>query len=119
CRGFILLRPTLHRLARMSVEGEVRPWGSFEVVDQGEGFRVKRIIVHPGHRLSYQRHRSRSEHWYVISGLGVVLLDDAESQIGPGKTVEIPIGTAHRVAAIGHDDLVFIEIQTGSYFGED
>ena len=103
----------------MDVERDDRPWGYFQVVDEGAGFKVKRLCVRPGQRLSYQRHTSRSEHWFVVSGRGLVTLDDSTGEVGPGSTVDIPAGTAHRVACEGDVDLVFIEVQTGSYFGED
>lgn len=103
----------------MSSERDDRPWGYYEVVDACDGFRVKRICVSVGHRLSYQRHSVRSEHWYVVLGSGVATLDGAELPVGPGATVDIPAGAAHRMANVGAVDLVFIEIQTGSYFGED
>lgn len=103
----------------MPIEREERPWGFFEVVDQGDGFRVKRICVRAGRRLSYQRHTARSEHWFVVSGRGTVVLDAVERALVPGDTVDIPVGTAHRVCADASGDIVFIEIQTGSYFGED
>jgi mannose-6-phosphate isomerase len=96
-----------------------RPWGYYQVVDRGEGFQVKRISVTGGERLSLQRHTARSEHWYVVSGQGLVTLDGADRHVGPGDTVDIPVGVAHRVAAVGADSLLFIEVQTGSYFGED
>lgn len=95
------------------------PWGYYQVVDEGPGFRVKRIVVHPGHRLSYQRHTARSEHWYIVSGSGVVTLDDDTRTVGPGDTVDIAAGAAHRIGNVGAADVVFIEVQTGSYFGED
>jgi mannose-6-phosphate isomerase len=96
-----------------------RPWGYFQVVDDGAGFRVKRICVRSGERISYQRHTARSEHWYVVSGAGVVTLDGVSREVGPGDTFDIAPGTLHRVAASDSTDIVFIEIQTGSYFGED
>jgi mannose-6-phosphate isomerase len=100
-------------------EHDERPWGSYDVVDSGDGFRVKRIIVSAGHRISYQRHTKRSEHWYVVAGKGIVTLDDQDLPVGPGDAVDIAIGAAHRAAADPAGDLVFIEVQTGSYFGED
>jgi mannose-6-phosphate isomerase len=100
-------------------EREERPWGFFEIVDAGAGFQVKRICVRADKRLSYQRHARRSEHWYVVSGGGVVTIDDRERRVGIGSSVDIPLGAAHRVANDGDDDLVFVEVQTGSYFGED
>jgi len=104
---------------RVAIERDDRPWGYFEVVDEGAGFRVKRICVRVGERISYQRHAARSEHWYVVSGRGVVTLDDETSEVGPGDTVDIAAGSWHRMATTGPADVVFVEIQTGSYFGED
>jgi mannose-6-phosphate isomerase len=101
------------------IERDERPWGYFEVVDEGSGFRVKRIHVAAGQRLSYQRHAARSEHWYVVAGNGLAVLDGVEIALGPGDTVDIPAGSAHRASASNQAELVFIEIQTGSYFGED
>jgi len=103
----------------VAIERDDRPWGYFEVVDEGAGFRVKRICVRSGERISYQRHTARSEHWYVVSGSGVVTLDDETHEVGPGDTVDIAAGSWHRIASPGPTDVVFIEIQTGSYFGED
>jgi mannose-6-phosphate isomerase len=103
----------------VTIKHDDRPWGSYDVVDAGEGFQVKRITVSPGQRLSYQRHTHRAEHWYVVAGKGVVTLDDQERGVEPGDTVEIALGAAHRAANPGSVDFVFIEIQTGSYFGED
>jgi mannose-6-phosphate isomerase len=96
-----------------------RPWGTFTVLDEAPTHKVKRIEVLPGKRLSYQRHTRRSEHWMAVSGRARVTLDGAEILIGAGQTVDIPAGTAHRIENIGETDLVFIEIQQGSYFGED
>ena len=101
------------------MERDERPWGYYQVVDEGPGFKVKRICVRPGQRLSYQRHALRSEHWFVVSGHGTVTLDDRASDVAPGATVDIPAGTAHRASCAGEEDLVFIEVQTGAYFGED
>lgn len=103
----------------MATERDDRPWGYYEVVDGGPRFRVKRICIGPGQRLSYQRHQKRSEHWYVVGGVGLVTLDGTESVVVSGESVDVPVGAAHRIANPGDDDLVFIEVQTGSYFGED
>ncbi len=103
----------------MAIEHDDRPWGYYEVVDVAEEFRVKRICVRPGQRLSYQRHSHRSEHWYVVAGSGVATIDGADQRLGAGSTVDIPVGTSHRVANDGDVDLVFVEVQTGAYFGED
>lgn len=104
----------------MSIQQDVRPWGRYEVIDLEEAvFQVKRISVLPGQRLSYQRHCFRAEHWFVVTGHGVVTLDDVDRRVGPETTIDIPAGVAHRVANTGCEDLVFIEVQTGTYFGED
>jgi mannose-6-phosphate isomerase-like protein (cupin superfamily) len=96
-----------------------RPWGSFTVLDEGPGFKVKRIEVKPGGRLSYQRHASRSEHWFVISGRALVTLDGLDITVNPGEAIDIPVGGAHRVMNFGNEMLVFIEVQRGDYLGED
>jgi mannose-6-phosphate isomerase len=101
------------------MNSEQRPWGHYEILVDAVDHKVKRITVHPGSRLSLQRHRRRAEHWYVIRGVAVVTLDDRELRYGPGQSVDIPTGGAHRVANPGTEDLVFIEVQRGDYFGED
>jgi len=101
------------------MNGEQRPWGHYEVLADEVDHKVKRITVRPGSRLSLQRHRRRAEHWYVIKGEAVVTLDDRELRYGSGQSVDVPKGSAHRVANPGTEDLVFIEVQRGDYFGED
>ncbi|HEX8161777.1 MAG TPA: phosphomannose isomerase type II C-terminal cupin domain [Pyrinomonadaceae bacterium] len=96
-----------------------RPWGSFTVLDEGEGYKVKRIEVLPGKRLSYQKHAQRAEHWMVVKGEARVTLDGEEVSVRAGETVDIGIGTAHRVENRGQEKMVFIEIQRGGYLGED
>jgi mannose-6-phosphate isomerase len=96
-----------------------RPWGSFTVLDEGEGFKVKRIEVLPGKRLSYQRHARRAEHWFVVAGEARVTLDGGERLAGVGEAVDIPVGAAHRIENPGAELLVFIEVQRGDYLGED
>ncbi len=103
----------------MEAEHDDRPWGSYTVVDQGRGHKVKRIVVQPGKRLSYQRHARRSEHWFVIEGRGLVTLDDEPVEVAAGHAVDIPAGAAHRIENPGEGPLVFIEVQHGEYFGED
>ena len=99
---------------------EQRPWGSFTILDEAENYKVKRIEVLPGKRLSYQRHGKRAEHWFVVQGTAKVTLNGSEILVRAGESVDIPVGTAHRVEN-PHDaeTLVFIEAQTGTYFGED
>jgi mannose-6-phosphate isomerase len=96
-----------------------RPWGSFTVLDEGAGYKVKRIEVLPGKRLSYQRHARRAEHWMVVGGEARVTLDGEERTVRVGETVDIGTETAHRVENPGAQTLVFIEIQRGDYLGED
>jgi mannose-6-phosphate isomerase len=97
-----------------------RPWGSFTVLDDGDYFKVKRIEVLPGKRLSYQRHSRRAEHWFVVRGTAKVTLNGAEILVGAGNAIDIPVETAHRVENPDTlETLVFIETQTGDYFGED
>ena len=103
----------------MPIERDERPWGYYEVVDKADDFRVKRICINPGKRLSYQRHFRRTEHWYVVSGSGVATLDDVDQPVKAGSSLDVALRSAHRMANVGDDDLVFIEVQTGTYFGED
>jgi mannose-6-phosphate isomerase len=100
-------------------DDSIRPWGHYEVLYDGEDCKVKRIIVKSGGKLSYQYHNHREEYWQVISGNGVVTIQDTDLDIGPGAQVRIPKGVRHRVRNNWKKDLVFIEIQTGDYFGED
>jgi mannose-1-phosphate guanylyltransferase len=96
-----------------------RPWGSFVILDEGGNYKVKRIEVFPGKRLSYQSHAHRSEHWLVTRGTAKVTLNDREILLKNGDSVDIPMGAKHRVENPGTEPLIFIEIQTGDYFGED
>ncbi len=96
-----------------------RPWGSFTILDEGDGFKVKRIEVFSKKRLSYQKHSRRSEHWYILGGLAKVTLNDREFLLKKGETIDIVAGDLHRVENPSEELLVFIEIQTGDYFGED
>lgn len=98
---------------------EERPWGNFTILDEGADFKVKRLEVLSGARLSYQKHSRRSEHWFIVSGTALVTLDGEEITVEKGKTVDISVGSAHRVANPSKEKLVFIEVQTGDYFGED
>ena len=99
---------------------EQRPWGSFTILDESETYKVKRIEVFPEKRLSYQRHNMRSEHWFIVQGTAKVTLNGKEILVKNGQAVDIAAGTAHRVENPEPDEvLVFIETQTGTYFGED
>jgi len=96
-----------------------RPWGTFTVLDEGENFKVKRIEVLPGKRLSYQKHAQRAEHWVVVQGTAKVTLDDRNLIVTTGQAINIAVGSAHRVENPGDELLVFIEVQRGDYLGED
>ncbi len=96
-----------------------RPWGTFTVLDEGVGFKVKRIEVLPGKRLSYQKHAQRSEHWFIVEGTAKVTLDGQDVIKKSGESVDIAVGTAHRVENPRDEPLIFIEVQRGPYLGED
>lgn len=96
-----------------------RPWGTYEVIREDDNSKVKRIVVKPGKRLSYQTHEKRSEYWVIVEGTGQVMLDGIQSMAIAGDAFIIEQGIAHRIANIGENDLVFIEVQLGIYFGED
>jgi len=99
---------------------EDRPWGSFHILDEGTNYKVKRIEVFPGKRLSYQSHARRSEHWFITAGTAKVTLNDAEYLVEQGRSIDIPLGAKHRVEnPHASEKLIFIETQTGDYFGED
>ena len=103
-------------------EGEFseRPWGNYTVLsDDAPDHKVKRIVVHPGKRLSLQLHAKRAEHWFIVAGTAQVTVDDTVRTLIPGQAIDIPTGAAHRIANEGPDDVVFIEVQHGTYFGED
>jgi mannose-6-phosphate isomerase len=100
-------------------EFDQRPWGTYTVLEEAPNFKVKRIEVLPGKRLSYQKHSQRAEHWFVVEGTARVTLDGKDITINAGEAIDIPIGSAHRVENPGHDDLIFIEVQRGTYLGED
>ncbi len=96
-----------------------RPWGSYQSVDNGDRHQVKRIIVKPGSRLSLQRHHHRSEHWIVVRGAARVTVNDVVRTVHENESVHIPMGAVHRLENPGKILLELIEVQTGSYFGED
>lgn len=98
---------------------EERPWGKFIVLEDTETHKVKRLIVEPGKRLSYQRHQKRTEHWVIISGTATITLDDVVTIHPPGDTIFIGQQVKHRLHNAGKETLVLIEVQRGTYFGED
>ncbi len=97
----------------------LRPWGSYESVDRGERFQVKRIIVKPGARLSLQKHFHRAEHWIVVKGTATVEVDADTRIVRENENVYIPLGAWHRLSNDGRIPLELIEVQSGSYLGED
>jgi mannose-6-phosphate isomerase len=103
----------------MLLEKSERPWGRYEVLQETTGHKVKCIWVSPGKRLSYQRHQKRAEHWFIVQGTALVTIDGQDHTLGAGATVDFPIGTLHRIANAGENDVIFVEVQTGTYFGED
>ncbi len=101
------------------MEWESRPWGSWHVLDRGDGYQVKRLEIDPGQRLSYQTHSLRSEHWVVVSGTATCTIDGETMEVKVGSHAEIGVGVPHRIANLHDDLLVIIEVQRGDYLGED
>ena len=96
-----------------------RPWGHFCVLEDAPRHKVKRIVIQPGQRLSLQKHGRRREHWFILEGEAVVTRNDEEIRLSAGEAIDIPEGAWHRVKNAGTAPLVFVEVQTGDYFGED
>ena len=104
----------------MGREFSERPWGAYLVLDDTQpDHKVKRITVAPGRRLSYQSHTKRSEHWVVISGTAKVTLDGVDHLVSAGHSIDVPVNVKHRCENPGDEPLVIIEVQFGTYFGED
>ena len=97
---------------------ETRPWGFYRVIEESVRYKIKYIWVDPRQKLSYQSHAQRAEHWYIISGIAEVTINDHTYLVGPGDTVDVQVGEKHRISA-GDSPVEFIEVQTGTYFGED
>ena len=96
-----------------------RPWGKYYVLEDEENYKLKRIEANAAHRLSYQYHHHRQEFWTVVQGEAVVVLDGVEHVVKYGESIFIPLGAKHRIENRSSELLVFIEVQTGTYFGED
>ena len=96
-----------------------RPWGYYQVLSDAPDHKVKRIVVEKGGCLSLQRHQQRSEHWYAVAGEGHATIDGTVIALRQGMAVDIPQGAVHRLENISNENLVIIEVQTGTYFGED
>ena len=95
------------------------PWGSFEVLSEAPDHKVKRIVVEPGGCLSLQLHHMRSEHWFVVTGFGDAIVDGKKKSLRAGSSIDIPKKAKHRVQNSSDDNLIFIEVQTGEYCGDD
>ena len=106
------------RILERNKREDHRPWGFYEVLAHQPDHKVKRITVYPGKRLSYQRHQQRSEHWHVVAGKAVVTLEGQETVLSEGESIDIPRGGAHRIANCGDRNMVFVEVQRGTSFGE-
>lgn len=98
---------------------EARPWGTFTVLDRGEGYKVKRLEVTPTGSLSLQSHRHRDEKWMITNGTAIAEIEGCRMPLGPGSTVDIKAGQRHRLSNEGFETLIVIELQTGQYLGED
>lgn len=101
------------------MEHEIRPWGEYFVLEDSSTHKVKRIIVKSGGRLSYQYHNHRSEVWTIVQGEAIVTLDGVDQIYKAGQIAQIPLGTKHRIQNQSKRDLILIEVQLGTYFGED
>jgi mannose-6-phosphate isomerase len=103
----------------IAATGELRPWGSFTILEEGQGYKIKRIEVKPGHRLSLQMHHHRSEHWIVVAGTAKVTCGEQELILSSNQSTYVPQCTTHRLENPGVIPLILIEVQNGEYLGED
>lgn len=102
-----------------TIERTERPWGWYETISEVPGNKIKRIGVHPGQQLSLQKHHQRAEHWVVTTGTARVTLDDRQFDLQPGEYCDIAIGQVHRLANLTNGPVEIVEVQFGSYLGED
>jgi glucokinase len=100
-------------------ERRIAPWGFWEVLEEAKDFKAKRIYIHPGQRLSYQKHEHREETWMIVTGTAAITLDDKDLTLHGGETIHIKKTQRHRIANAGQGPLIFVEVQRGTYFGED
>ena len=96
-----------------------RPWGYYVILADMPDHKVKRIHIKPGKRISLQRHQHRSEHWHIIAGAALVTRNDEQLILHPGDSIDIPKGAIHRIENQSQEEIYFIEVQQGDYFGED
>lgn len=97
----------------------VRPWGEWATLEEGANYKIKKLTVNPGHRLSLQSHSHRSEHWVVVSGTAKVTCNGTEATLHVNQSTYIPAGATHRLENPGKIPLIIIEVQNGEYLGED
>jgi mannose-1-phosphate guanylyltransferase/mannose-1-phosphate guanylyltransferase/mannose-6-phosphate isomerase len=107
------------RSAAISSRRVHRPWGYYESIEQGHRYQVKRITVHPGAKLSLQKHFHRAEHWVVVNGTALVTRDDEQLLVRENESVYLPLGAVHRLENPGKVPLNLIEVQSGAYLAED
>jgi mannose-6-phosphate isomerase-like protein (cupin superfamily) len=107
------------RASRAARGFERRPWGGFETLEEGAGYKVKRLVVEPGHRISLQRHRFRAEHWVIVAGAPRVVIKGRARRLKPRATVDVPRGAWHRIENPGRRPVVIIEVQHGPHLDED
>lgn len=98
---------------------ENRPWGTYEILSKGPKYKVKKITVFPGAKLSLQSHKHRAEHWVVVKGIGSVVKGEKEMTVGENESIYVPISEKHRLSNSGNENLEIIEVQTGDYLEED
>ena len=98
---------------------EPRPWGNFVSIAENEDFKVKIISIKPKQSISYQYHFKRSEHWIIVKGFGELTIDDETTLVKKNDQIFIPLKSKHKIKNSGKQDLIFVEVQTGEYFGED
>ena len=101
------------------LEVVIKPWGSFSTLEEGPGYKIKRLVVAPGHRLSLQKHRHRAEHWVIVAGTATVTRGEQRIRLRQRECTVIPRGAWHRVENGGRVPVVLIEVQHGAYLGED
>lgn len=111
--------PSVKEADNLSLYSENRPWGAFYVLDEKPGFKIKRMVVHPGGRLSLQSHKHRAEHWTVVEGTATVTVGDKVMALTRGQSVDIPLHARHRLENLRGGEVNIIEVQFGDYLEED
>lgn len=106
-------------LATTDRTSKIRPWGAWHILEAGPGYKIKRLDVRPGHRLSYQVHAHREETWVVVFGMATCVVNGQTFKLGPGETITVPQGAAHRIVNGHSEPLMIVEVQRGGYTGED